>query len=460
MSSLQLYNTLSRTKEVFTPRVPGKVGMYVCGPTVYDYFHVGNARTFTTFDMVARWLRASGYQLTYVRNITDVDDKIMDRAREKGEDIEALTARMIAALDEDCARIGLLKPDREPRATRYIDAMLEMIAMLEKKGLAYRAGNQDVNFSVRDFKGYGKLSRRNLDELRAGERVAVDAAKRDPLDFALWKAAKPGEPSWPSVFGAGRPGWHIECSAMAHRELGIPFDIHGGGWDLQFPHHENEIAQSEGALDRPFVTYWMHGGFLNIDQEKMSKSLGNFFTARDVLDRLDAVQGGEQLRWFLLRGHYRGELNFSWETLQDAGNALRGFYATLREVPGDGAALDWANPYCARFRDALDDDFDTPIAFAVLHELRGEVNRTRSAALAGQLKALGGTLGFLQAAPETFLKGAGSDGDLDVESLIAARNAAKKAKSYPEADRIRKQLEAAGIILEDRPGGVTEWRRK
>jgi cysteinyl-tRNA synthetase len=460
MSTLQLYNTLTRTKETFRPREPGKVGMYVCGPTVYDFFHVGNARTFTTFDMVARWLRSSGYEVTYVRNITDVDDKIMDRARANGEDIEALTARMIAALDEDCARLGLTKPDREPRATRHIDAMLEMIATLEKKGLAYRAGNQDVNFSVRDFKGYGKLSRRNLDELRAGERVAVEAAKRDPLDFVLWKAAKPGEPSWPSAFGAGRPGWHIECSAMSHRELGNPFDIHGGGWDLQFPHHENEIAQSEGALDRPFVNCWMHGGFLNIDQEKMSKSLGNFFTARDVLDRLDPVQGGEQLRWFLLRGHYRGELNFGWETLQDAGNALRGFYATLREVPGDGAGIDWSNPYCARFRDAMNDDFDTPVAFAVLHDLRGEVNRTRSTALAGQLKALGGTLGFLQADPEAFLKGAGSDGALDVEAMIKERNDAKASKNYPRADAIRKELEAAGIVLEDKPGGVTEWRRK
>ena len=460
MSTLQLYNTLTRTKETFKPRVPGKVGMYVCGPTVYDFFHVGNARTFTAFDMVARWLRASGFEVTYVRNITDVDDKIMERARANGEDIEALTARMIAALDEDCTRLGLAKPDREPRATRNIDAMLEMIAALEKKGLAYRAGNQDVNFSVRDFQGYGKLSRRNLDELRAGERVAVESAKRDPLDFVLWKAAKPGEPSWPSVFGNGRPGWHIECSAMSHRELGIPFDIHGGGWDLQFPHHENEIAQSEGALDRPFVNYWMHGGFLNIDQEKMSKSLGNFFTTRDVLDRLDPVQGGEQLRWFLLRGHYRGELNFSWETLQDAGNALRGFYATLREVPGDGAAIDWSNPYCARFRDAMNDDFDTPIAFAVLHDLRGEVNRTRSPALAGQLRALAGTLGFLQADPEAFLKGAGSDGALDVEAMIKARQEAKKARDFAKADAIRKELEAAGIVLEDKPGGVTEWRRK
>ncbi|MEO7741668.1 MAG: cysteine--tRNA ligase [Usitatibacter sp.] len=460
MSTLQLYNTLSRSKEAFTPREPGNVGMYVCGPTVYDYFHVGNARTFTTFDMVARWLRASGYAVTYVRNITDVDDKIMDRARANGEDIEALTARMIAALDEDCARLGLDKPDREPRATRHIEGMLEIIALLEKKGLAYRAGNHDVCYSVRDFPGYGKLSRRNLDDLRAGERVAVDSAKRDPLDFVLWKTAKAGEPSWPSVFGAGRPGWHIECSAMSQKDLGIPFDLHGGGWDLQFPHHENEIAQSEGAFDKPFVRYWMHGGFLNIDHEKMSKSLGNFFTARDVLGRLDPVQGGEQLRWFLLRGHYRSEIGFTWDLLTDAGTALRGFYATLRETPADGAALDWSNPYCARFRDAMNDDFDTPIAFSVLHDLRGEVNRTRSPALAGQLRALAGTIGFLQADAETFLKGAGSDTALDVDAMIAARNVAKGAKNYPDADRIRKELEAAGIILEDKPGGVTEWRRK
>ncbi|MGZ5649691.1 MAG: cysteine--tRNA ligase [Usitatibacter sp.] len=458
MSTLQIHNTLTRKKETFTPRVPGKVGMYVCGPTVYDYFHIGNARSFSAFDMVARWLRACGFDVTYVRNITDVDDKIMDRARESGEGIEALTARMIAALDEDCARLGLAKPDREPRATRNIDVMLEMIAMLEKKGLAYRAPNRDVFFSVRDFPGYGKLSRRNLDELRAGERVAVDGAKRDPLDFVLWKAAKPGEPSWPSVFGEGRPGWHIECSAMSCRELGIPFDLHGGGWDLQFPHHENEIAQSEGALDRPFVNYWMHNAFLNIDAEKMSKSLGNFFTTRDVLDKLDPVQGGEQLRFFFVRAHYRSEINYTWETLADAGNTLRGFYTALREIAPVAEPVDWDNPYARRFRDAMNDDFDTPVAFAVLHDLRGEVNRTRSGEAAGLLKALGATIGFLQADPESFLKGAGTS--LDVEALIAERTAAKKAKDFGRADAIRKELEAAGIILEDKPDGTTEWRRK
>jgi cysteinyl-tRNA synthetase len=464
MSTLRIYNTLTRTKETFTPLVEGKAGLYVCGPTVYDYFHLGNARTFSVFDMVARWLRACAYDVTYVRNITDVDDKIMKRAAQDGEPIDALTARMIAALDEDCARLGLEKPDREPRATRHIPEMLELIQVLEKKGLAYRAQNGDVNYSVRGFPSYGKLSRRNLDDLRAGERVAVDASKHDPLDFVLWKHAKPGEPSWPSVFGAGRPGWHIECSAMSCKELGIPLDIHGGGYDLQFPHHENEIAQSEGALDRPFVRYWMHSAFLNIDREKMSKSLGNFFTTREVLDKLDAVQGGEQVRLFFLRSHYRSEVSYSWDTLTDAGQALRGLYTALREVPPESVASSkagaefWSNPYAARFRDAMNDDFDTPIAMAVLHELRAEVNRTRSRELSGVLKALGGTIGFLQADPEAFLKGAAVD--IDVAAKVAERNAAKKAKDYPRADEIRKELEAAGIVLEDKPGGVTEWRRK
>ncbi|HXS51982.1 MAG TPA: cysteine--tRNA ligase [Usitatibacter sp.] len=460
MPSLTLHNTLTRKKEPFAPRVPGEVGLYVCGPTVYDYFHVGNARTFTVFDMVVRWLRATGYRVKYVRNITDIDDKIIKRAHENGEPIEALTERMVAAFRRDYTRLGLLEPDGEPRATRYVGAMLEMIEALEKKGLAYRGENGDVYFAVRGFAEYGKLAHRNLDELRAGERVAVGEAKRDPLDFALWKAAKPQEPSWPSPFGPGRPGWHIECSAMSCRELGCPFDIHGGGWDLQFPHHENELAQSEGALGRPFVNYWMHSAFLNIEHEKMSKSLGNFFTTRDVLEKLDRVQGGEQLRFFLLRAHYRSGLNFSWETLEDAGNALRGFYTALREVaPGPVASIDWKEPHAARFRAAMDDDFDTPVAFAALHELRGEVNRTRSAELAGLLRALGGTLGFLQQDPAAFLQGARGT-EMDVQALIDERLAAKKARDFPRADAIRRQLEAAGIALEDKPGGVTEWRKK
>jgi len=458
MSTLRIHNTLTRTKEPFVPRTPGKVGLYVCGPTVYDYFHIGNARTFTTFDMVVRWLRASGFQVTYVRNITDIDDKIMKRANENNEPIEALTERMVQAFHEDSARLNLVKPDIEPRATRYVAPMIEMIATLEKKGHAYRGANGDVFYAVRSFDEYGKLSRRNLDDLRAGERVAVEEAKRDPLDFVLWKAAKPGEPKWPSPFGEGRPGWHIECSAMSCKELGFPFDIHGGGWDLQFPHHENEIAQSEGAAGAKFVNYWMHSAFLNIDHEKMSKSLGNFFTARDVLDKLDAVQGGELVRFFLLRAHYRSEVNYSWETLEDAGNTLRGFYTALREVPPADVAIDWSNPYAARFRDAMNDDFDTPIAFAVLHDLRGEVNRTKSRELSGLLKALGATVGLLQADPEAFLQGASVD--LDVQALIDERAKAKQQKDFKRADEIRRQLEAAGVVLEDKPGGKTEWRRK
>ena len=467
---LRLHNTLSRTKETFQPLTPGKVGLYVCGPTVYDFFHVGNARTFTVFDLVVRWLRASGYEVKYVQNITDVDDKIIKRAGEAGEPIDALTERLVAAFVEDSARLGLLRPDVQPRATRYIQPMLDLIERLEEKKLAYRGRNRDVFYSVRDFPAYGKLSRRNLDELRAGERVAVEEAKNDPLDFVLWKAAKPGEPSWPSTYGPGRPGWHIECSAMACAELGVTIDIHGGGWDLQFPHHENEIAQSEGANGQTFARYWMHAAFLNMGDEKMSKSLGNFFMTRDALDQLDPVQGGEQLRFFLARGHYRSEISYTLESLADAGNTLRGFYTTLREVPPSVVeeragrvdnAIDWSNPYAKRFRDAMDDDFDTPIAGAVLHELRGEVNRSRSAKLSGLLKALGGTIGFLQADPAAFLKGGGSAGtSLDVDAKIREREAARASKNFKRSDEIRKELEEAGIVLEDKPGGKTEWRRK
>jgi cysteinyl-tRNA synthetase len=461
--TLAIHNTLTRRKDPLVPLVPGRVGIYVCGPTVYDFIHVGNARTFSVFDLVVRWLRATGYEVTYVRNITDVDDKIMERARERGIAIDELTEGTAAAFAEDCARLGLALPDREPRATRYIGPMLELIAHLEAKGLAYRGANGDVFFAVRDFPGYGKLSRRNLDDLRAGERVAVEAAKRDPLDFVLWKAAKAGEPSWPSAFGPGRPGWHIECSAMAGRELGETIDIHGGGWDLQFPHHENEIAQSEGATGKPFVRVWMHAAFLNMGEEKMSKSLGNFFTAREILGELDPVQGGEQLRFFLLRGHYRSEVAFTREFLDEAGTTLRGFYTALREVPPQPVTIDWAEPHAARFRAAMDDDFDMPVALAALHELRAEVNRSRSPALAGLLKALGGTIGFLQQDPEAFLQGgvpAGRGGGLDVEALVAERAAAKRAKDFARADAIRQELDAAGIVLEDKPGGLTEWRKK
>ena len=454
---LQIYNTLTRKKEPFVPRVPGRVSLYVCGPTVYDFFHVGNARTFTTFDMVVRWLRATGYEVRYVRNITDIDDKIMERARANNEPIEALTQRMVDAFVDDGARLGLLAPDVAPRATRYVEPMLELIATLEKRGHAYRGSNGDVFYSVRSFPPYGKLSRRNLDDLRAGERVAVEAAKKDPLDFVLWKAAKPGEPRWPSVFGDGRPGWHIECSAMACRELGETIDIHGGGWDLQFPHHENEIAQSEGATDTKFVNYWMHAAFLNVDHEKMSKSTGNFFMLREILDSLDAVQGGEQVRFFLLRGHYRSEINYSFDTLEDAGNTLRGFYTALREVPPAQSMIDWSNPYAARFRDAMNDDFDTPIAFAVLHELRNEVNRTKSHEKSALLGALGGTIGLLQSDPAQFLQGAMT---VDVEGLLKERRDARGARDFARADAIRKQVEAMGIVFEDKPDGTTIWRKK
>jgi len=456
--SLQIHNTLTRSKEPFVPHVAGKVSIYVCGPTVYDFIHVGNARTFTTFDMVVRWLRASGYEVKYVRNITDIDDKIMDRARANGESFEALAQRMVDAFVADTDRLGLERPDVEPRATRYVGPMLEMIATLEKKEHAYRGSNGDVFYAVRSFKDYGRLSRKNLDELRSGERVAVEAAKKDPLDFVLWKAAKPGEPRWPSVFGEGRPGWHIECSAMSCRELGATIDIHGGGWDLQFPHHENEIAQSEGANGVKMARFWMHGAFLNFGHEKMSKSLGNFSTTRDVLDNLDAKQGPEQLRYFFLRGHYRSEINFTGEALDDAGNSLRGLYTALREVPpAQVAAIDWSNPYAARFREAMDDDFDTPIAFAVLHELRGEVNRTKSPELSGLLKALAGTVGLLQSDPAQFLQGAVQ---VDVDALLAERREAKKVKNYPRADEIRKQVEAMGIVIEDKPDGSTVWRKR
>lgn len=458
---LRIHNSLTRDKEEFRPIVPGKVGMYVCGPTVYDFFHVGNARTFTVFDMVWHWLAASGYEVKFVRNITDVDDKIIERANRDGEPIAALTERMIEALHEDADRLLMWRPSAEPRATACIDGMLAMIDTLVGKGLAYAASNGDVYFAVREFARYGLLSGKALDDLRAGERVAVDGHKRDPLDFVLWKAAKPHEPHWHSPYGDGRPGWHIECSAMSKAELGETFDIHGGGWDLQFPHHENEIAQSEGANGQPFARYWMHAAFLNIDKEKMSKSLGNFFTTREVLANLDPVQGGEVLRYFLLRGHYRSELNYSWDTLLDARSSLLGLYTALKDVPPTPGAIDWSEPHAARFREAMDDDFNTPLAFAVLHELRAEVNRTQSTELAGLLRALGMTIGLLGQDARRFVQGAASEGlaASEIEARIAARTAAKKAKDFAASDRIRDELKAAGILLEDKPGGTTEWRR-
>ncbi|RQR59085.1 cysteine--tRNA ligase [Burkholderia sp. Bp9125] len=464
MESLRIYNTLARDKQVFVPRQPGEVRMYVCGITVYDYCHVGHARMMVVFDLVQRWLRAIGYRVTYVRNITDIDDKIIRRAVENGETIRSLTDRFIAAMHEDVDALGVERPDIEPRATQFIPQMLGMIEALEANGYAYQAADGDVNYSVRKFANYGRLSGKSLDDLRAGERVAANDAKEDPLDFVLWKRAKPEEPadtSWESKYGAGRPGWHIECSAMGCTLLGDHFDIHGGGQDLQFPHHENEIAQSEGATGVTFVNYWMHNGFVQVDSEKMSKSLGNFFTIREVLEKYDA----EVMRFFITRTHYRSPLNYSDVHLDDARASLTRLYTALKDVTPDAAALDWNEPHAQRFAAAMNDDFNSSLAVSVLFELAGEVNRTRDAALARQLKHLGGLLGLLGREPRAFLQqaaGAAQEGGLsadEIEARIAARGAAKQAKDYAEADRIRAELLDAGIALEDKPGGSTEWRR-
>lgn len=452
--SLRIYNTLTRALEDFHPLEAGHVRMYVCGMTVYDLCHLGHARSMVAFDVVQRWLKASGLRVTYVRNITDIDDKIIRRAVENGETIRSLTDRMIDALHQDADALGIARPDFEPRATDYVPQMLAMIGQLEQKGLAYRAGGGDVNYAVRKFPGYGKLSGKSLDELHAGERVAVLDGKDDPLDFVLWKSAKATEPDevkWDSAYGRGRPGWHIECSAMSCELLGETFDIHGGGADLQFPHHENEIAQSEGASGKPLARTWMHNGFINVDNEKMSKSLGNFFTIRDVLKEFDA----ETIRFFVVRSHYRSPLNYSDVHLNDARGALKRLYTALDLVAPDDVAIDWANPYAARFKAAMDEDFGTSEALAVLFELATEVNKTHSAALAGLLKALGGTLGLLQGEPQRFLQaGAGGD-EAAIQMQIAARAAAKAARNFAEADRIRSELLARGIVLKDSPTGTT-----
>ncbi|UUX94666.1 cysteine--tRNA ligase [Aquabacterium sp. J223] len=453
--TLRIHNTLTRAVEPFEPIEPGHVRMYVCGMTIYDLCHIGHARMMMAFDVVQRWLRAAGYRVTYVRNITDIDDKIIRRALERGIPIRQLTAEMTEAMHEDVAALGIEPPTHEPRATEHVPRMLEMIGALEGKGLAYRAPNGDVNFAVRRFPGYGKLSGKSLDELRAGERVAVNEGKEDPLDFVLWKAAKPSEPAdaqWPSPFGAGRPGWHIECSAMSCALLGEHFDIHGGGMDLQFPHHENEIAQSEGASGRPFVNVWMHNGFVNVDNEKMSKSLGNFFTIRDVLKRYD----GETLRFFMLRTHYRSPFNFSDAHLDDARNALRRLYTALDKVPADAAEVDWSLPQAAAFRAAMNEDFNTPGAVAALFDLAGEVNRGGSSRVAGQLKALGKVLGLLQQPPLDYLQGGKSELQAAViEDMVSARAEAKKARNFAEADRIRAELASYGIELKDSAQGTT-----
>ncbi|WP_395704003.1 cysteine--tRNA ligase [Aquabacterium sp.] len=457
--SLRIYNTLTRSVEPFVPIEPGHVRMYVCGMTIYDLCHMGHARMMMAFDVVYRWLLASGYRVTYVRNITDIEDKIIRRAVERGITIRALTDEMIAAMRQDLGAIGAAQPTHEPRATEYVPQMLSMIGTLEDKGLAYRATNGDVNYAVRRFAGYGKLSGKSIDELRAGERVAVQEGKDDPLDFVLWKAAKPEEPEdakYDGAYGPGRPGWHIECSAMSCALLGERFDIHGGGMDLQFPHHENEIAQSEGAFGHPFVNYWLHNGFLNVDNEKMSKSLGNFFTIRDVLQRYD----GESLRFFMLRTHYRSPFNFSDANLDDARTALRRLYTALDgvAVPAENRAIDWAQPQAAAFRAAMDEDFNTPGALAVLFELASELNRTRSTDTAALLRALAGTLGVLQQVPKAYLQGGAGLDAAAIQALIDARAAAKQAKNFAEADRIRKELAAQGIELKDSPQG-TSWVR-
>jgi cysteinyl-tRNA synthetase len=449
---LKIHNSLGRTKQEFIPLRAGEVRMYVCGLTVYDYTHLGHARMLVVFDIVRRWLRASGYRVTYVRNITDIDDKIIRRAKENGESTEALTERFIGFMDEDAAALGVEKPDHEPRATQYVPDMVDMIARLEAKNLAYQSGSGDVNYAVRRFPGYGKLSGKSLDELRAGERVDVDASKEDPLDFVLWKRSKPEEPKWPSRWGEGRPGWHIECSAMSCRLLGERFDIHGGGQDLQFPHHENEIAQSEGATGQPFVNYWVHNGFVRVDEEKMSKSLGNFFTVREILKKFDA----EVVRFFILRAHYRSPLNYSDVHLEDAKSALGRLYTALKDSPKIHEAVDWSEPHARRFKEAMDDDFGTPEAVAVLFDLANRINAGEKA-LAPQLRALGGVLGLLQRDAQEFLQG--GQAQSWITDAIAAREAARKRKDYPEADRIRKELLDKGIVLED-VAGRTTWRRK
>jgi len=463
----KIHNSLTGAEEVFAPLHPGKVGMYVCGITVYDYCRIGHGRMLVVFDMVARYLRSLGHQLTYVRNITDIDDKIIKRAAENNEPIEALTARFIAAMNEDCAALNMLRPDHEPRATEYVPAMIRMIEQLIARGHAYVATDGDVMYSVSSFPGYGRLSGRQLKDLRAGARVEVDESKRDPLDFVLWKAAKPGEPAWDSPWGPGRPGWHIECSAMSTDILGVYFDLHGGGVDLKFPHHENEIAQSCGAIDAPFVKTWMHNGFVRVDDEKMSKSLGNFITLRDLFRTHDP----EAIRYFLLSSHYRAPVNYSEDNLRQARAGLDRLYTALRSVKparsvDEGEAVQ-------RFRDAMDDDFNTPEAFAVLQSLARDLNTAKAAgraeeaqALSARLVRLGGVLGLLQRDAEAWFKQAtGREQaprgltDAQIDELIAARTAARKARDWAESDRVRDRLAAAGVVLEDGPKGTT-WRRK
>ncbi len=468
---LQIHNSLTGRKEVFKPIVAGEVGMYVCGMTVYDHIHVGHARSQIAFDVVRRWLTASGYRVNYVRNITDIDDKIIQRARERQEAVESLTERFIASTDEDLAALGVLKPDHEPRATRYVREIVKLIETLVQRGFAYVGTSGDVLYSVAKFQHYGRLSGKKLADLRAGARVEVDESKRDPLDFVLWKRAKPGEPAWESPWGAGRPGWHIECSAMAIALLGRHFDIHGGGMDLKFPHHENEIAQSCAAFDAPFANVWMHNGFVRVDDEKMSKSLGNFFTVRDVLPRVRP----EVLRFFLVSSHYRGPVNYTEANLLQADAALQRLYLALREV--EPAGKEEAGEATRAFTEAMDDDFNTPEALAALQSLARELNvskssgdRSRASAFAAELRRLGSLLGILTHEAAAWLE---TRSDLtggtvaaidviepaDIERLVLARIEARKARHWAESDRIRDELAARGVLLEDGPAGTT-WRRK
>src|SRR5690606_37186418 len=479
---LHIYNTLSRAKEPLKTVQPGQVRMYVCGMTVYDFCHLGHARMLVSFDVVQRWLRCSGYQVDYVRNITDIDDKIIRRAVQSGRRMNDVTSFYIDAMHADEQALGVAAPDAEPRATDHVGEMLGFIKLLEDQGLAYQSTDGDVNYAVREFPGYGKLSGKSLDDLRAGERVAVASAKRDPLDFVLWKSAKADEPTeskWQSPYGMGRPGWHIECSAMSKALLGLPLDIHGGGPDLKFPHHENEIAQTEGAFGGTLANVWIHCGPLMVDADKMSKSLGNFRTIRDTVGLPDSLadnvaqyqvnpREAEMLRFFIVRNHYRSVQNYTPDNLVDAQNALDRLYQALANVAPEAVEIDWDAPYCREFRDAMNDDFNSAGAVAVLFELAGEANRSQSPQVSGLLKALGGVLGLLQTDPQTYLrsssrylgqspKSATGLSDAQIEAMITARADAKKRRDFAEADRLRDALHEAGIELEDRPGGVTQW---
>jgi len=458
---LKIFNTLTRQKEEFKPIHAGEVGMYVCGITVYDLSHIGHGRTFVAFDIVARYLRYCGYQLKYVRNITDIDDKIIKRANENQESVEELTNRMIGEMHADFAALNILPPDLEPRATRHISEIIELVEKLIARGHAYVASNGDVMFAVDSDPEYGCLSRQDLEQLQAGARVEVADVKRNPMDFVLWKMSKADEPSWPSPWGAGRPGWHIECSAMNCKQLGEHFDIHGGGSDLMFPHHENEIAQSTCAHDGPYVNYWMHSGMVMVDREKMSKSLGNFFTIRDVLQHFDA----ETVRYFLMSGHYRSQLNYGEENLKQARAALERLYTALRHTDASAEAAG-GEAFVTRFREAMDDDFNTPEAYSVLFDLAREVNRLKAEdmaaanGLAARLRELAGVLGLLTQDPELFLQGGAQDDEVaEIEALIKMRNDARQAKEWAQADIARDKLNALGIVLEDGPQGTT-WRRK